>query len=237
MALDKSQHRIRRMFGAISSRYDLMNRLMTFGLDIYWRRRTVHSVPLEDNASVLDVCCGTGDLALGWSRKLRGRGIIVGTDFTHPMLVLAVAKAARRCTAIQFLEADTLRLPFTDDAFSVVSTGFGIRNVGETERGLAEMTRVCRPEGNVVILECSTPRLPLVRGVFRLYFGCVVPLIGRLISPDADSAYAYLPASAAEFPQGEAMAELMRGAGLIDVQVRSLSLGSVTLYVGRKPGA
>lgn len=236
MTLDKSQHRIRRMFGAIAGRYDLMNRLMTFGLDIYWRHRTIRSVPLEENPRVLDVCCGTGDLALGWSRRTRGRGVVVGTDFTHPMLVLAVAKATRRGATVHYLEADTLRLPLPDSTFSVVSTGFGIRNVGETERGLAEMTRVCRPGGHVVILECSSPRLPLVRGVFRFYFGQIVPRIGRLISPDADSAYAYLPASAAEFPQGEAMAKLMRDAGLADIQVRPLSLGSVTLYVGQKPG-
>ena len=112
---------------------------------------------------------------------------------------------------------------------------FGSRNVGDTVGGLAEMTRVCRPGGHGVVLETSVPRLPGVAGLFRFYFNHVVPRIGRRLSPDADAAYSYLPASTAEFPQGESFAELMRSVGLEEIEIRRLTLGSVTLYVGRKP--
>ena len=241
MPVDKSQQRIRRMFGAIAPRYDLMNRLMTLGLDRWWRRLTVRSVVLEPGLPVLDVCCGTGDLTLAWVGRLGPGATVVGSDFTHPMLLRAEQKARKRLEAPQqaprvvYLGADTLKLPCGSDRFQVVSVGFGIRNVGDTIGGLAEMTRVCRPGGHVVVLETSVPRLPVVAAVFRFYFNRVVPRIGRWLSPDPDGAYSYLPASTAEFPQGEAFAELMRDAGLEAVSIRPLTLGSVTLYVGRKP--
>ncbi len=242
MPVDKSQQRIRRMFGAIAPRYDRMNRLMTFGLDRRWRNRTVCSVPTDPAEPVLDVCCGTGDLALAWARRLGPDARVVGSDFTHPMLVRAREKAgigegsSPRTGRVVYLGADTLKLPCPDDRFQVVSVAFGIRNVGDTVGGLAEMTRVCRPGGHVVVLETSVPRLPVVGGLFRFYFNHVVPLIGRWVAPDPDAAYSYLPASTAEFPQGESFAELMRSVGLEEIKIRRLTLGSVTLYVGRKPG-
>ena len=246
MPVDKSQQRIRRMFGAIAPRYDLMNRLMTFGLDRWWRRRTVRSVPLQPEAPVLDVCCGTGDLTLAWVARLGPAATVVGSDFTHPMLLRAEKKSRKRlgnpsdqasdqAPRVVYLGADTLKLPFVSDRFQVVSVGFGIRNVGDTIGGLAEMTRVCRPGGHVLVLETSVPRLPIIGSLFRFYFNRVVPRIGRWLSPDPDGAYTYLPASTAEFPQGDAFAGLMRDAGLEAVSARPLTLGSVTLYVGRKP--
>ncbi len=242
MPVDKSQQRIRRMFGAIAPRYDRMNRLMTFGLDRRWRSRTVRSVSLQPDLPVLDVCCGTGDLTLAWVGCLGPDATVVGSDFTQPMLVRAREKSRDRCGTdarsgrVAFFGADTLKLPCPSDRFQVVSVAFGIRNVGDTIGGLSEMTRVCRPGGHVVVLETSVPRLPVVGGLFRFYFNHVVPRIGRWLSPDPDAAYSYLPASTAEFPQGEAFAELMRDAGLEEVAIRTLTLGSVTLYVGRKPG-
>ena len=143
--------------------------------------------------------------------------------------------SGERGDRVVYLGADTLKLPCPADRFQVVSVAFGIRNVGDTAGGLSEMTRVCRPGGHVIVLETSMPRLPIVGGLFRLYFNHVVPRIGRWLSPDPDAAYSYLPASTAEFPQGEAFAELMRGAGLEEISIRPLTLGSVTLYVGRKP--
>ena len=241
MPVDKSQQRIRRMFGAIAPRYDRMNRLMTFGLDRRWRNRTVCSVPTDPAEPVLDVCCGTGDLALAWARRLGPDARVVGSDFTHPMLVRAREKTGTgagdspRAGRVVYLGADTLKLPCPDDRFQVVSVAFGIRNVGDTVGGLAEMTRVCRPGGHVVVLETSVPRLPVVAGLFRFYFNHVVPLIGRWVAPDPDAAYSYLPASTAEFPQGESFAELMRSVGLEEIEILRLTLGSVTLYVGRKP--
>ena len=241
MSVDKSQQRIRRMFGAIAPRYDRMNRLMTFGLDRRWRNRTVRSVPTNPAEPVLDVCCGTGDLALAWASRLGPDARVVGSDFTHPMLVRAREKSGTAADLAEegrvvYVGGDTLKLPCPDDRFQVVSVGFGIRNVGDTVGGLAEMTRVCRPGGHVVVLETSVPRLPVVGGLFRFYFNHVVPLVGRWVAPDPDAAYSYLPASTAEFPQGESFAELMRSAGLEEIVIRPLTLGSVTLYVGRKPG-
>ena len=241
MPVDKSQQRIRRMFGAIAPRYDRMNRLMTFGLDRRWRNRTVRSVPTDPAEPVLDVCCGTGDLALAWAGRLGPKAKVIGSDFTHPMLVRAREKTGSGADLpgagrVVYVGGDTLKLPCPDDRFQVVSVGFGIRNVGDTLGGLAEMTRVCRPGGHVVVLETSVPRIPVVGGLFRFYFNHVVPLVGRWVAPDPDAAYSYLPASTAEFPQGESFAELMRSVGLEEIVVRPLTLGSVTLYVGRKPG-
>jgi demethylmenaquinone methyltransferase/2-methoxy-6-polyprenyl-1,4-benzoquinol methylase len=241
MPVDKSQQRIRRMFGAIAPRYDRMNRLMTFGLDRRWRNRTVRSVPTDPAEPVLDVCCGTGDLALAWAGRLGPNARVIGSDFTHPMLVRAREKIGSGADLpgagrVVYVGGDTLKLPCPDDRFQVVSVGFGIRNVGDTLGGLAEMTRVCRPGGHVVVLETSVPRIPVVGGLFRFYFNHVVPLVGRWVAPDPDAAYSYLPASTAEFPQGESFAELMRSVGLEEIVVRPLTLGSVTLYVGRKPG-
>ena len=240
MPVDKSQQRIRRMFGAIAPRYDRMNRLMTFGLDRRWRNRTVRSVPTNPAEPVLDVCCGTGDLALAWASRLGPDARVVGSDFTHPMLVRAREKSGTAADLAEegrvvYVGGDTLKLPCPDDRFQVVSVGFGIRNVGDTVGGLAEMTRVCRPGGYVVVLETSVPRIPVVGGLFRFYFNHVVPLVGRWVAPDPDAAYSYLPASTAEFPQGESFAELMRSVGLEEIVARPLTLGSVTLYVGRKP--
>ena len=141
MPVDKSQQRIRRMFGAIAPRYDLMNRLMTLGLDRWWRRLTVRSVVLEPGLPVLDVCCGTGDLTLAWVGRLGPGATVVGSDFTHPMLLRAEQKARKRLEAPQqaprvvYLGADTLKLPCGSDRFQVVSVGFGIRNVGDTIGG------------------------------------------------------------------------------------------------------
>ncbi len=238
MPVDKSQQRIRRMFGAIAPRYDLMNRLMTFGLDRGWRRRIVGSVAIRPEARVLDVCCGTGDLTEAWASKLPDAKVVIGADFTWPMLDRATTKARkgrRRGANISYVGADTLRLPVPSDQFDVVSVGFGIRNVGDTARGLREMSRVCCPGGHVIVLETSVPGWPVVASLFRFYFHQVVPRLGRWLSPDADSAYTYLPASTSEFPQGESFAELMREAGLEEIVVRPLTMGSVTLYVGRKP--
>ena len=178
------------------------------------------------------------DLVAGLQRQ---KAKVIGSDFTHPMLVRAREKTGSGADLpgagrVVYVGGDTLKLPCPDDRFQVVSVGFGIRNVGDTLGGLAEMTRVCRPGGHVVVLETSVPRIPVVGGLFRFYFNHVVPLVGRWVAPDPDAAYSYLPASTAEFPQGESFAELMRSVGLEEIVVRPLTLGSVTLYVGRKPG-
>ncbi|MGD9855663.1 MAG: bifunctional demethylmenaquinone methyltransferase/2-methoxy-6-polyprenyl-1,4-benzoquinol methylase UbiE [Planctomycetaceae bacterium] len=242
MAVDKSENRVRRMFGQIAPRYDLLNRVLSAGTDVYWRWRTVRTVSPRTNEPVLDVCTGTGDLALAYWRRGRGRFTVVGTDFTHEMLQRALHKRLRAgittsngSAGVEFLEADTQALPFADRQFQIVSVAFGLRNVTETRRGLAEMIRVCRPGGRVVVLEFSEPANPLLRRVYHAYFKHVLPRIGQWVARNQDDAYNYLPASVSEFPFGQALADLMAECGLEDVRHTPLTFGIATLYSGTRP--
>ena len=234
--LDKREARIRRMFGAIAPRYDLLNHLLSLNIDRYWRWRTTRLVPPADDGPVLDLCTGTGDLALAYDRAAGGRVPIIGADFCHEMLTLAVRKTRRRGAAerVRYLEADAQRLPFADDSFQITAVAFGLRNVTDTDRGLAEMVRVTRPGGRVAILEFSRPRHWLFGRLYRFYFRRLLPLVGQAISRSKDGAYRYLPASVNEFPDGEALAERLRRHGLTDVRWHPLTFGIVTLYVGWK---
>ena len=240
-SVDKSEQRIRRMFGEISGRYDFLNHLLSGGTDWYWRWRTVRVVPPVDEAPILDVCTGTGDLALAYWKKGRGRIPVIGTDFTHEMLAIADRKAQRQQAAarkngvdVAFLQADTQALPFPDDSFRIVSVAFGLRNVTDTVRGLREMVRVCRPGGQVVILEFSLPTNRLLRSAYGWYFRNVLPRIGQLLAHNSQEAYDYLPNSVSEFPYGENLATLMRDCGLPTVTYSPLTFGIATLYVGVK---
>lgn len=236
--LDKRETRIRRMFGAIAPRYDLLNHLLSLNIDRYWRWRTTRlAPPVDDGTPILDVCTGTGDLALAYDRAARHRVPIFGTDFCLPMLLPARAKTRRGGAAsrVQYVEADTQCLPFPDDRFQLTTVAFGLRNVTDTDRGLAEMVRVTRPGGRVVILEFSRPRHWLFGRLYRAYFRWVLPTVGQLISRSRDHAYNYLPASVLEFPDGEALAERLRQHGLTEVRWHPLTFGIATLYVGTKP--
>ncbi len=235
MTVDKSDTRVRRMFGEIAGRYDFLNHLLSLGLDRYWRWQTVRRVPPQGDAPVLDVCTGTGDLALAYFRRTRGNAPIVAADFCPEMLVIGRQKGDRAGAngQMMFVEADAQRLPFPDDSFQIVSVAFGLRNVADTDRGLREMARVCRPGGRVAVLEFSLPLRPL-RGVYNWYFRKVLPRIGQAVSGSRSSAYDYLPASVGEFPSGEALAGRMRAAGLCEVSFSPLTFGVATLYVGTK---
>lgn len=236
-AVDKSGGRVREMFAGVAPRYDLLNHLLSLNIDRYWRWRTARRVPARQGP-VLDLCTGTGDLALAYWRQTGGAARIVGADFCHEMLCLGAQKAARADAAqvVRFVEADAQRLPFADDAFEVVCVAFGLRNVADTQRGLQEMVRVCRPGGHLAVLEFSMPRWRPLRAAYGLYFRRVLPLLGQALSRNGHGAYHYLPASVMEFPEGDALAELMRGCGLCEVEWRGLTLGVATLYVGRKAG-
>ncbi len=236
--LDKREVRIRRMFGAIAPTYDRLNHLLSLNVDHYWRWRTTRLVPPEGDAPILDLCTGTGDLALAYDRAASGRVEIVGADFCHEMLLPAREKTRRRRADdhIRYVEADAQHLPFPGDTFQITTVAFGLRNVTDTDRGLAEMVRVTRPGGRVAILEFSQPRSRLFGPLYRFYFRRVLPLIGQLISRSKDNAYRYLPASVQEFPDGEALAERLRRHGLRDVRWHPLTFGIATLYVGVKPG-
>jgi demethylmenaquinone methyltransferase / 2-methoxy-6-polyprenyl-1,4-benzoquinol methylase len=237
--LDKRETRIRGMFGAIAPRYDLLNHLLSLNVDRYWRWRATVLAPPGRDGPILDVCTGTGDLALAYDRAAGGRLPVVGADFCRPMLVPARDKAHRRRAAgrVSFVEADAQRLPFPDDTFQLTAVAFGLRNVTDTDRGIAEMVRVTRPGGRVAILEFSRPRHWLFGRLYSFYFRRVLPAVGQLVSRSRDRAYSYLPASVMEFPDGEALAEKLRGHGLAEVRWHPLTLGIATLYVGTKPGA
>lgn len=234
--VDKSGTRVRQMFGEIAGRYDLLNHLLSLNVDRYWRWRTVRDVPPQGDAPILDVCTGTGDLALAYLRASQGRVPIVAADFCHPMLAIGRQKGTtvERGEQVTFIEADTQALPLPDNHFQIVCVAFGLRNVADTDRGLREMARVCRPGGHVAVLEFSQPTWQPFRGLYGWYFRHVLPRIGQALARNRLDAYNYLPESVGEFPSGEALCAKMRSAGLSDVRFRALTLGIATLYVGRK---
>jgi demethylmenaquinone methyltransferase/2-methoxy-6-polyprenyl-1,4-benzoquinol methylase len=225
------------MFGRIAPRYDLLNHLLSLNIDKYWRWRTTRLVPVEGRGPILDLCTGTGDLALAYDRAAAAQVAIVGADFCHEMLLPAVKKTDRRgaSTRIRYLEADAQRLPFADDTFQIVSVAFGLRNVTDTDRGLAEMVRVTQPGGRVAILEFSRPQHWLFGRMYRFYFRRLLPWIGQMVSHSQDNAYHYLPASVMEFPDGAALGERLRVHGLTEVRWYPFTFGIATLYVGTKP--
>lgn len=235
--VDKSGPRVRKMFGEIAGRYDFLNHLLSLNIDRYWRWRTVRSVPPPAGAKILDLCTGTGDLALAYHRAAQGQAEIVGADFCHEMLDIARQKAAAigADKSIAFIEADAQQIPLESDQFNIVCVAFGLRNVADTARGLAEMVRVCAPGGKVAVLEFSTPAWKPFKAVYSWYFRHVLPRIGQFFSGSRQEAYSYLPSSVGEFPQGEQLAEQMRAAGLTNVSFKRLTFGVATLYVGVKP--
>lgn len=238
--VDKSDTRVQRMFAEIAPAYDRMNHLLSMNVDRYWRWRTVRIVPPQGEAPILDVCTGTGDLALAYYRAARGQVEVIGGDFCPPMLEIARQKSKHRSqrkqgvASISFVEADAQNLPFENDRFQIVSVAFGLRNVADTDQGLREMTRVCIPGGKVAVLEFSMPTLPVFKQFYGWYFRNVLPRIGQLFAKNKEEAYQYLPDSVGQFPSGEALAKRMRDAGLSQVKFYPLTLGLATLYVGVK---
>lgn len=212
------------MFDRISPVYDVMNRLMTAGLDERWRRRTAAAV-VRPGARVLDACCGTGDLALACREA---GGDVVGLDFSERML----ERARRKSDAIEWVRGDLLELPFADESFDAATVGFGIRNVQDLEAGLRELARVLRPGGRLGCLEITRPRGAL-RPFFRLWFDGLVPLAGKVLPGGA--AYAYLPASVRRFPGPEDLAVVMRRAGLGEISWHLLGGGIVALHTAKRP--
>jgi demethylmenaquinone methyltransferase/2-methoxy-6-polyprenyl-1,4-benzoquinol methylase len=223
------------MFGEIAPRYDLLNHLLSMNIDRYWRWQTVRHVRPSGDRPLLDVCTGTGDLALAYARRTGAR--VVAADFCPEMLAVGRGKAQAAGVAdrVTFVEADAQNLPFADDYFQIVSVAFGLRNVSDTNRGLHEMVRVCRSGGQVAILEFTTPRRWPIRPLYGWYFRRILPRIGQSLAPNGASAYDYLPQSVGEFPSYEALAERMERAGLSDVHFTPLSFGVATLYIGTKP--
>jgi len=221
---------VQAMFDRIAPRYDMLNRVMTAGLDRRWRESAAAAADVAAGESALDVCTGTGDLAFSLATRVTSAGRVVGADFSENMLERARAKAVVRDTPIEFVQADALALPFDDNAFDAATVAFGIRNVSDLGTGIAEMARVVRPGGRVVILEITTPKH--LRRFYQLWFDRVVPVLGRLLGKDG-AAYGYLPASVKRFPEPYALAAEMSNAGLDDVRWQLFAGGIVALHYGR----
>lgn len=244
--VDKSPARIRAMFDQISPRYDFLNHLLSLNSDVLWRRRAAALLDLDRacppkhdgqqvRRRVLDVCSGTGDMAIEIHRRWGAE--VVGSDFAHRMLEIGRLKAARKSIAdrVRFQQADTLRLPFQDGSFDASTVAFGIRNVVDTERGIREMTRVVRSGGRVAILEFTLPANLLLRKGYLAYFGNVLPWIGRMIARSEIDAYKYLPDSVARWPMPEELKAMMERAGLRDVRFELVLGGVAAIHTGVKP--
>jgi len=219
---------VRDMFARVAPRYDLLNHLLSFNVDRYWRAQTVRRVRhmLTPNARVIDLCCGTGDLTIALQQA--GRAVVFGSDFCHPMLVAARRKSPG---VDRYFEADTLRLPIVDGSVDLVSAAFGFRNLANYDDGLKEMRRVLRTGGMAAILEFSQPPNPAVASIYGLYSRRILPAIGGAISGSKD-AYRYLPESVRKFPDAEELAERMRAAGFREVRFERMTFGVVVLHLG-----
>ena len=210
------------MFDRIAPVYDVMNRVMTVGLDLRWRRIAAEAV-VRPGDRVLDACCGTGDLAVACARL---GGVVTGLDFAPRML----ERARRKLPSATWVEGDMLALPFEDASFEASTVGFGARNVADLDGGLRELRRVLAPGGRVAVLEITQPRGPLAP-FYRVWFDKIVPMLGTVLKGGA--AYSFLPASVKRFPGPDELAELMRAAGFGDVAYRTFAGGIVALHTGK----
>jgi demethylmenaquinone methyltransferase/2-methoxy-6-polyprenyl-1,4-benzoquinol methylase len=222
---------VNRMFDRVAGRYDALNSLMTAGLHHRWRERAAERAELRAGDAALDVCCGTGDLALELARRVTPGGHVVGCDFSEPMLDLAREKAVERgVDGVRFEWADALQLPYDGERFDAVTVGFGVRNLADLDRGLRELARVLKPGGRAVILEITTPTRPPLSIFYSLWFDRIVPLLGAFSSnPEA---YSYLPESVRSFPSPRGLAEKMDAAGFQRIRYTVLAGGIIAIHSG-----
>lgn len=230
LPLDKSGRAIRDMFAGVAPRYDLLNHLLSANLDVVWRRHSARALDLPPGATVLDLCCGTGDQAIA----LRQRGFrVTAGDFCVPMLAIARRKFGREAAPRpRTLAADALSLPFPDRSFDGATVSFGLRNVADLDRGLAQLARVLKAGGQLSVLEFAVPRIQPLKAAYLFYFLRLLPAIGKLVS-HRGSAYTYLPSSVLGFPQRQGFLDRMAAAGFTEGTFRDLAGGIVCLYTGR----
>jgi demethylmenaquinone methyltransferase/2-methoxy-6-polyprenyl-1,4-benzoquinol methylase len=219
---------VRGMFDRIAGVYDLMNSAMTAGLHHQWRQRAVDRAELGPGSDALDVCCGTGDLALELRRRIGPDGRVVGCDFSEPMLEIARRKSGEEGLPVEFGWADALDLPYGDRSFDAVTIGFGARNLADLDRGLSEMGRVLRPGGRLVILEITRPQREPLATFYSLWFDRLVPVIGSLAG-DAE-AYSYLPSSVRSFPEPKRLAAMIDAAGFERIRWLLLAGGIIAIH-------
>ena len=230
---DKGE-KIQQMFGAIAPRYDFLNRLLSFGIDRRWRTKAVRLLKYREGSRILDVATGTGDVALEIALRTPESVKITGADFCKEMVDLGVIKVAASPYAdrIDLRVAPCEDLPFANNTFDSITIAFGIRNVVDRKLGLAEMWRVLRPGGRMIILEFSTPRSTLFRQLYYFYFRRLLPVVGGLFS--RYNAYKYLPDSVLEFPSQEEFSQMIADAGFRNIHLHELTFGIATIYVGEK---
>src|SRR5947208_513084 len=223
---------VRGMFDRIAGVYDLMNSAMTAGLHHQWRQRAVDRAQVGPGSDALDICCGTGDLALELRRRIGPDGRVVGSDFSEPMLELARRKSGEEGLPVEFGWADALDLPYGDASFDAVTIGFGARNLADLDRGLAEMARVLRPGGRLVILEITRPQREPLASFYSLWFDRLVPVLGNLAGDS--EAYSYLPDSVRTFPEPRELAARMDAAGFGEIRWLLLAGGIIAIHGGTK---
>lgn len=221
---------IQAMFGEIAPRYDFLNRLLSFGIDRSWRKRTIRALDLPKGAPVLDLCCGTGDLAFAFAAA---GARVTGADFTHPMLAVAQERKPNREFALPWIQADAQALPFKDGQYDAVSIAFGIRNVEDPRLALRECRRVLKPGGRLAVLEFFPIPNPIWRGLFRFYFLRVLPLLARIVRAGRTGAYRYLPESVDRFATPKEFAQWMEEAGFVSVEDHVLTGGVARLLIAQ----
>jgi demethylmenaquinone methyltransferase/2-methoxy-6-polyprenyl-1,4-benzoquinol methylase len=232
---DKTPSRIAGMFDAIAPRYDLLNHVLSAGLDRRWRVRAVDALALPDGARVLDLCTGTADLAIATVQRSRGTSV-VGVDFAGAMLKLGLTKirGASLDQRVRLVRGDAAAIPVGTASCDAATIAFGIRNVAEPERALREIARVLRPGGRLAILEFGQPRVPGLRTLYSWYFRYMLPVVGRMVSKH-QSAYSYLPASVGTFPPPAEFSRTLAATGFSQVRAVPLTFGVVYLFVALKP--
>jgi demethylmenaquinone methyltransferase / 2-methoxy-6-polyprenyl-1,4-benzoquinol methylase len=225
---------VREMFSGIAGRYDLLNHLLSINIDKRWRRivrQKLADVLANGDAVVLDVACGTGDLSIELQKHSKAQ--VIGSDFCHPMLVIANGKTLQDGINVPYVEGDAMSLPFSDASFDAVTIAFGLRNLSNFADGLRELRRILKPAGTLAVLEFSSPVIPGFRQLFDFYFRSVLPRIGGMVS-GSRGAYEYLPDSVSKFPDQKALAELMGSVGFSSVEFTNLTGGIAAIHIGRR---
>ncbi|MDA8226636.1 MAG: demethylmenaquinone methyltransferase [Desulfitobacterium hafniense] len=232
---DKASY-VRETFNQIASRYDLLNTLMSFGLDKGWRKKAVKVVQAKPGMRVLDVCCGTGQLSMELAGAVSPNGEVTGLDFSENMLEVAKQNTSNFANRdlVSFIQGDAMSLPFNENSFDGATVGWGLRNLPDLKKGISEMARVVKPGGYVVSLDMAKPSWPVFKQIYWLYFERLVPLMGKIWAGKS-KAYQYLHDSAREFPSQQRLAMIFQECGLVDTGYINLAGGVVAIVKGKKP--